>query len=123
MSYWSRQLDRIKMSGGQPKIKLSNEEAATNWLNLTSEQYLQLEQFLLGMDGGAEPIESVHWFPDDLVVRTVGMVPQYGLVVQSERVHGTARLWVLRPGIAKPELWSGEECLLLRRVNKNKEGQ
>lgn len=73
--------------------------------------------------GGVEPVETVHWFPDDLVVRTVGMVPHYGEIVQSERVHGITRVWVLRPGIAKPELWPADECRLLHRVSKNKEGQ
>lgn len=51
MSYWSRQFERIQMSGGPVKIKITTEEASTNWLNLTSEQYLRLERFLLDMEG------------------------------------------------------------------------
>jgi hypothetical protein len=46
MSYWGQQLDRIQMSGGQVKIKIRNSEASTNWLSLTSEEYLEVENLL-----------------------------------------------------------------------------
>jgi hypothetical protein len=50
MTYWQGQLDKIEMSGGQTRIKIKNAEASTHWLDLTSEQYLELEKFLLSIE-------------------------------------------------------------------------
>ena len=76
---------------------------------------------------GVEPVETIHWFPDDLVerqyedaygVKTVN----YGVIGMVEREPGKVFLWVYVPGHKEPKQWPATECRLLRRVNKNKEG-
>lgn len=76
---------------------------------------------------GVEPVETIHWFPDDLVERqyedAYGVkTTNYGVVAgAAEQVSGRVTLWVYVPGHKEPREWPAEECRLLRRINKNKE--
>lgn len=73
-------------------------------------------------------VETVHWFPDDLVEwphqdAHGEKLVSFGVVRMIERVPGKATLWVSEPGRTEPKPWPADECRLLRRINKNKEGQ
>ncbi len=50
MSYWKNQLDNITGSGGQIKVKFTNEEGATKWLNLTSDEFASIEALMLSIE-------------------------------------------------------------------------
>lgn len=77
---------------------------------------------------GVQPVETIHWFPGDLVEWQYkdaygAKVVTWGVIGMIERMPGKAALWVYVPGHEKPAAWPADECRLLRRVNKNKEGQ
>jgi hypothetical protein len=77
---------------------------------------------------GIEPVETIHWFPGDLVEWAHNdaygtKVSDYGVVSGVERVLGQTTLWVYVPGHSKPRQWPAAQCRLLRRNNPNKEGR